>query len=121
MLFLKKLGKSLLYSLISFFFLTFILTLFNYVGFIKFKAVSIIEIIILFLSIFIGSFIMGKSSNKKGWLEGIKFALIIIAIIFLFNFLGFDSFKVQNLLYYVIIMSSSILGSMIGINLKRDS
>lgn len=117
--FLIKYGKGLLISTISLFVLTFIMTLLNYIGFIKYGVVNIIEIIIIFISIFIGSFYIGKRSIRKGYLEGIKFGLIFLIILIIFNYLGFNiEFKVKNLLYYLILLSSSILGSMIGISFK---
>jgi len=119
--FIKKLSKSLLISLIFLFVLTFIMTILNYIDILKFNVVNIIEIIILFITIFSGSFYMGKCSSKKGWLEGLKFGLIFLIILILFNYLGFNiKFEVKNILYYLILLVSSLLGGMIGINFKFD-
>ena len=121
MLFVKKNGKGLAISLISLSILTFIMTILNYVGFIKYNAVNLIQIFIIFCSIFIGSFYIGKNSIKKGWLEGIKFGIIFLFILIIFNYLGFNiKFQVKNLLYYLILITSSILGSIVGIGLKKS-
>lgn len=118
--FIKKASKSLLISIIVFLVLTFIMTLLNYINFLKFNTVNIIEVIILFLTIFSGSFNMGKNSTKKGWLEGIKFGFIFLVILIIFNYLGFNiNFEIKNLIYYLILLSSSILGGMIGISFKK--
>lgn len=120
--FIKRVSISLGISIVFLMILTFLLTIFNYINIIKYNSVNIFEIIILFISIFSGSFVMGKKSSKKGWLEGIKFGLIFLVILVLFNYLGFNiEFEVKNLLYYGILLISSILGGMIGINFKSDN
>ena len=120
--FVKKIGKSLLISIVVLLVLTFIMTLLNYINFLKYNLVNIIEIIILFITVFSGSFNIGKNSKKKGWLEGFKFGLIFLVILIIFNYLGFNiSFEVKNLLYYLILLTSSILGGMIGISFKSDN
>lgn len=120
--FLKRLGKSLLISMITLFVLTFIMTLLNYINLLKFNFVNIMEIIILFVTIFSGSFYMGKRATKKGWLEGIKFGCIFLIILILFNYLGFNiDFEIKNLVYYIILLASSVLGGMIGISFKVDN
>lgn len=118
--FIKKIGKALLISITTLFISTFIMTIFNYVNLIKYKALNIIEIIILFITIFNGSFYVGKNSNQKGWLEGIKFGLIFLIILILFNYLGFNiKFEIKNILYYLILLTSSLLGGMVGISFKE--
>ena len=97
MKYLKKIGKSLLISIIILFVLTFIMTLLNYINFLKFNLVNIFEIMILFITIFSGSFNMGKESKKKGWLEGLKFGGIFLIILIIFNYLGFNiKFEIKN-------------------------
>lgn len=119
MSFIKKEGKALLISITTLFVFTFILTVLNYINLIKFNIVNILEIIILFITIFSGSFYVGKKSKQKGWLEGLKFGLIFLIILVLFDYLGFNiKFELKNLLYYCILLASSILGSMIGISFK---
>lgn len=119
--FVKKTGKSLLISIVVLFVLTFIMTFLNYINFLKFNLVNIFEIAILFITVFSGSFNMGKNSKKKGWLEGIKFGGIFLLILIIFNYLGFNiKFEIKNLLYYLILLVSSILGGMIGISFKNN-
>lgn len=120
MLFLKNLGKALLYSNIGLFGLTLIMTLLNYINIINISIVNIFSYIIPFISLFIGGIIMGKNSQKKGWLEGLKFGLIVTIILFMLNFLGFDQgYTKDNIILYIIVMIASILGGMMGINFKK--
>ena len=120
MKYLKKLGFSFLYIIGTILISTFIITLLNYFNIISDKVISIFKILIPILSLFIGGFYIGKRSNNKGYLEGLKLGLIFSIFLLIFNFLAFsNSFKLKYLLFYIIIITSSILGSMIGINRKK--
>ena len=122
MFFFKKLGKSFLISLITLLVLTLIVTIFNYIGLFNLSIVNIFSYITPFISLFIGGFIMGKNTVNKGWLEGIKFGLICIIIFTIFNYLAFDTFfNISNIILYVITLIASILGSIIGINFKKNN
>lgn len=69
------------------------------------------------MSMLIGGIYIGTKATKKGWLEGIKVGLEIIVLFFLLSYLGFDcgiSFK--TVVYYLILLASATLGSMIGIS-----
>ena len=121
MLYLKKLSKSLGISIGILLILTFIITLLNYINLINIKIVNIFSYITPFISFFIGGLLLGKTSINKGWLEGIKFGLVIIVLSFIFNYLAFDQgFNISNIILYTITIISSIIGSMIGINLKNS-
>ena len=121
MLYLKKLGKSLGISIGILLILTFIITLLNYINLINIKIVNTFSYITPFISFFIGGLLLGKTSINKGWLEGIKFGLVIIVLSFIFNYLAFDQgFNISNIILYTITIISSIIGSMIGINLKNS-
>ena len=121
MLFLKNGSKSLLISIIILLITTFIITLFNYIGIFGLGLVNIFSYIIPFIAFFIGGFLLGKKSINKGWLEGLKLGLICIFILFIFNFLAFnEGYSISNLILYSIILIANILGSMLGINKKKD-
>lgn len=121
MKYLKNVSISILYIIISILILTFITTLFSYFNIIGEKTVSIFKIIVPIISLFIGGFYIGKRSTKKGWFEGLKLGLIFIILLIIFEFLALDiSFKGRNILYYIIIIISSMFGSMIGISMKKN-
>lgn len=120
MKYLKKLGFSFLYIMGSMLVSTFIITLLSYFNIISDKIISIFIILIPIISLFIGGFYMGKNSNSKGYLEGLKLGSVFSIFLLIFNFLAFDnSFKLKYLLFYSIIIISCILGSMIGINKRK--
>ena len=120
MLYIQKYGKRLLWTTISLLIsLIFINTLYFF-NFISTNTYKILEIIILLINIFISSYILGKSTPKKGFLEGIKFSLIIISIFIIITLLIKEPLKLKLLIYYLIILITSILGSTIGINKKNE-
>lgn len=117
--FIKNVSLSILYIILIMLVLTFILTLFSYFNIIGDKVISIFKIIIPVVSLFIGGFLIGKKSLKKGWLEGLKLSLIFLILLIIFEYLALDqSFNIKNILYYLILSISSIFGSMIGISKK---
>ena len=118
--YMKNLGISILISLGMIVVLTMLMTLFSYFDIFGKAFVSTMKIIIPILSFFIGGISLGKKSNQKGWLEGIKLGLILIIMILIFNYLALDwNFNLKNILYYLILMIGSIFGSMIGISRKK--
>ena len=120
MKYLKNLGIAFIYIIGFVLVLTFLTTLLSYFNIMSDKVTSIIKIIIPIISVFIGGFYIGKRSLKKGFLEGLKLGCIYSIILIIFNYLALDnSFKFKYLLFYTILIISSILGSMIGINRKK--
>lgn len=115
--YLKKLGISMIYILSFILGLTFIFTLLNYIGILNNTAINIIKIIIPVISMFIGGFIIGKKTGKKGWLEGLKLSLIFLIILTLFNYLGLKStLSLKVIIYYLILIISTMFGSIVGVN-----
>ena len=122
MKYLKDLGFSLIDIISSMLILTLFITIFSYFNIMSDKVVSVFKIIIPIISLLIGGFYIGKKSTKKGFIEGLKLGLIFSIILVIFNYLGLgNSFKVKYLLFYLILIITSILGSMIGINRKKEN
>lgn len=96
-----------------------ILTVFSYFGIIYGSVLKIIELLIPVISIFVGSYILGKNSNNKGYIEGIKYGSIWVLLFLVINII-FKNFTYLSLVYYLILMIVSIFASIIGIN-KRKS
>ena len=85
------------------------------------KTLNIIYLIALSIYSFIISYKKGKTSDKKGYKVGLKIGLTNIAILYILSIL-FLSFKLplKKIIYYLIILTTSILGSIIGINKKNQ-
>ena len=112
--------KSLLYIFIPLLISNLVLSILYYFNILSNKTLSILNIILVLLSMFIGGLYIGKKSNKKGYLEGIKIGLIAIIILFIISYLAFDKgINIHKIIYYLILLSSSTIGSMLGINKKR--
>ena len=119
MKYIKKLGISLGISILSIIALTFFITILSYFDIMSSKIVSIFKILIPIISLFIGGFIIGTRSNNKGLLEGLKLGLIFLFLDIIITALIFNAkFEIKYLLFYTIILMSSIFGSIIGINKK---
>lgn len=99
---------------------TFIITLLNYFNLLSSNLANTLKLIIVIVSIFVGSFLLGKKSNKKGYLEGIKYSVIFILFLIIINLIVIRNFDIKSIIYFLIIIGSSTFGSMIGINKKRN-
>jgi len=114
--YLKLLGKSFIYIISILFISTIIMTLFNYIGFFGNKLVTLFKIIIPIISLFVGGFIIGKSSKQKGWLEGLKLGLLVLVILFMINYIFLNQkIEIRNIIFYLILLISTVFGSMVGI------
>ena len=74
------------------------------------------------MALFIGGLYIGRKSMKKGFLEGLKLGIIFSLFLIIFNYLGLgNGFKLKYILYYTILIISSIFGSIIGINIGEKN
>ena len=102
-------------------FFNIILAFLYYFNIISNKSLSILNTILIILSMFIGGLYIGNKTNKRGYLEGIKIGLIAIVLLFIISYLAFDKgLSIKTLVYYFILIVSSTSGSMIGINKKKN-
>lgn len=114
---LIKYLKALLFILIPLLLFNLILSLLYYFNVIPTNVINYLKLVIVCLSMLVGGIYIGTKATKKGWLEGIKVSLEIIVLFFLLSYSGFDygiSFK--TIVYYLILLASTTLGSMIGIS-----
>lgn len=118
--YLKKIGTGFSYIIAITLVSILLLTILNYFSIIGSKTVTFLEIVISFISTFIGGFIVGKKSNQKGWLEGLKFGGIFLIFIIILNLILKNDIELKNIIYYIIILFSAIFGSIIGINKNID-
>lgn len=110
--------KSMLYTVIFILGSLLIITVLNYFNILNGNTLSIIRSIIPLIGIFIGSFRLGKSSSKKGYIEGLKYSAIWLFIFILFNIV-LSNFGIGSIIYYIILILVSVVGSILGINRKK--
>ena len=112
---LKKNIKLILLFILCFLISSLILSGIYYFFGLNKNLYSIILFFTNILIIYIFNLKIGKNKLKEPLKNSIIFPLFIIAIIFIFNILFFiKDFSFQNILYYIIIFTTSILGIFIG-------
>ena len=80
---------------------------------------NVINIVIFILIFILTGIYIGKKSNKKFYLEGIKISGINILIFILFTLIFRLGFGFKNILYYLIIILLTSFGSILGSLLKK--
>lgn len=116
--YLKVYGLIIAIILISAIFLTIL----NYFNILNGNILKWIKILIPIIAVLIGSIKIGKNTDKKGYLEGLKFGGIFIIFLIIFNFLAYDNdFNIMSIVFYFLILLSSTLGAMLGINKKNNA
>lgn len=120
MTYLKKYGLRLIYTILFILLSLLLITILYYYNLINQNTYKILKIIVILLNIFISSFILGKKTSNKGYLEGAKFSLIIISLLIILTIILNLTFKPSIILYYFIIFATSTLGSMIGISKNKE-
>lgn len=115
---MKLYFKTLGYILSLILILTFILTLGHYFNLINQTILNIGKIIIPSLAVLCGGYRLGYNSVRRGWLVGLKLGIGLILIFLLIILIFQLSFVIKNILYYTIILITTMLGSMVGISRK---
>ncbi len=86
------------------------------------SSLSWVILILSFLALFIGGFVSGGKGKEKGWLMGGATGLLYILIVFLFNFLGFDStFSTEQFFYHTGFLATAMIGGIIGVNVTTPT
>lgn len=116
---IKKYLFSFLTTLITIILTLLLITTLYYFNLISPTAYNIIKIIVLLITLFINGLLLGKNSQKKGYLEGIKLSIPLVLLFFIITLIN-KSFTLKVLLYYIIIILTTSFGSMIGINKKKN-
>lgn len=111
--------KSFIWSLTIFISSIIILTIINYFNILNTNIIKIIELFIPIISIFIGSYKIGKTSNQKGYIEGLKYSGIWIIIFLLFNIIT-KNITPLGVLYLFLLIIISVLSSILGINKRKN-
>lgn len=119
MIYLKKILRGLIYTFSCLIIGLVLITLFSYLS--EGIVYKTMKILIPIISILLGGFIIGKNSKNKGWFEGLKFGGIVILILIIIGFIfPNSSFNIKRIIYYLILIFMSCIGSMLGINKNID-
>lgn len=96
-----------------------IVTLLAYFNLLSYKTVSILSFIFMIILFMYSGFRIGKVSEKRGYLSGLVIGLINILLILLLALILRSFPGLKSLIYFAILLLSSTLGGMFGINKKR--
>lgn len=119
---IKKYSKCIGITLGLILIFSFFLNTLNYFNLININIYKLLLIIMSSISIFTGAYILGKQTQHNGYIEGLKYGIITTLLFYIISFLAFNqNINISNLLYYLIVITISIIGSMIGINKKEDN
>ena len=110
--------KSFIWSLGIFLSSIIILTIFNYFNILNGTILKVLELFIPLISIFIGSYKLVKTSNQKGYIEGLKYSGIWIIIFLLFNIIT-KNITLIGILYLILMILIGVFASILGINKRR--
>ena len=116
----KNLGISLLYFFGIVLISTIIITILNYFNIVSNGIINILKFIFPLIATVTSAFILGKKSKQKGYLEGLKLGAIITVIFFIITII-IDKLNIKSIIYYLIIIFTSILSSMVGINKNNNN
>ena len=111
--------KSMVYTLSINLISTIIITIFNYFNILNGIVLKVIMLLIPIIGIFVGSFKIGKVSSKKGYIEGLKYGFIWIILLLIINLIT-KGFTYLSIFYYVLLLLISVVGSILGINGKKN-
>lgn len=111
--------KSTLYTLSTILIGTILITILNYFNILNGIPLKIIMLLIPIISIFIGSFKLGKQSTKKGYIEGLKYGIIWTILLTIINLI-IKNFTLLSIIYYIILILISTLSGSLGINKKKN-
>lgn len=115
---IKKYSFRFLYTVLGIIISLLLITTLYHFNLISSNIYQILKLIILLGNILISGIILGKKTTSKGYLEGIKLGVFLIILFTLLTLLTGGDLKLKILLYDLIILITSILGGMIGINKK---
>ena len=90
-----------------------VISLFNIFGM---EINKIVLIIISSIVLLITGFMIGIHSSKKGFINGLIVGLIFIMLLLLIGLIFGAKFKVSTIIYYLILLMCSVMGSILGIN-----
>ncbi len=114
--YLKRLGKVILFTLLSIIILGLLLNTLYYFDIISNNIYNIMKMIIVLATLFINALILGKNTDKYGILEGLKLGAIFILIMIIIKIITNSTFDIRTFIYSIIIILTTSIGSIIGIN-----
>ena len=98
-----------------------IITTLAHFNLISYKTVSVLSFIFMCLLFMYNGFSLGKKSIKRGFLSGLMIGTINIILVLLLAIILRSIPGFKSLIYFAVLLLSSTLGGMFGINFKKES
>lgn len=118
---MKYLLKTLGYYAIFVVLIIFICSLLNLIG-VNSSITNLIIFIFNILAFLIFGFKNGKKANNKGYIAGLKMALLFLLLLIIINlFTAKNILSIATIIYYIILLLAGVVGGMMGINKKESN
>ncbi len=111
--------KGLVWTTVLLLLLSLWVSLFYYYQILSSSGLRYAYLIVPLISVLSGGFVVGRNSKEKGFLEGLKVGIIYLGIVILCGLLFHTTFNFHFLIYSILLLLTTMLGSMIGINFKK--
>ena len=119
---MKKYVMPFLYTIGILLIGTLITSTLYYFNILSDKMYSIFLYLISIIGILIGSIKFSKLLNKKGFINGTIYFLILFILMIVISLIIFKSkISTKSIIYYFILLIFSILGGIIGKNTKKEN
>ena len=115
---IKKYIKPMIYFYTILFLCLIIITPFNYFNIISYKSVSLISFIVAILLFMMIGFMVALKSDKKGYINGLVIGVFNIILFVFLSLILVAHPKLNILIFFLIMIISSTIGGMFGINYK---
>jgi len=118
-------GTAIMYGLAVIFVIA-IVTSFIFATLLRFTSIqesslTYIIMAISFLALFIGGFISGGKGKKQGLILGGGTGILYFLIIFIFQYLGYDTlFTFKQWVYYACFIITAMMGGVLGVNVSSN-
>lgn len=96
-----------------------IATTFSYFEIVSYKVINVISFIFLLMLFMYSGFYLAKRSDSKGYINGLLIGGINICLLFLISLILKCNIELNIILYFLILLLSSTMGGMFGINFNN--
>ncbi len=116
---MKKLMKNVGFYSIFLIIIVFLCSLLNLIG-TNYTITNLLLLIFNILAFFVFSFSTGKTATAKGYIAGLKQGLLFLGVLIIISLISSRNiFTLSTIIYYVVLLLTSLIGGMMGIN-KKD-
>lgn len=82
---------------------------------------KIVILVLMGIISLISGILIGRRTLKRGYINGLTLGIILSTFYFIFSLLFKNSYTINTLIYYLIIIVFTTVGSMFGIQKKQEN